>query len=327
MATVENGVVTAKKEGTATITVTTVDGNKTATCNVTVEKETEPIIAKVTYDKTKLTDEDVTATITFNKENVTITNNDGKNTYIFKENGSFTFKYQDNEGNTGEAIAKVTWIDKTTVEVEYSTTEETEEKVIVTIKSEAKLKEIAGWNLSEDGHTLTKEYDKNTEETIYVENENGKVQEVKIKIDNIKENQEDNNNPDDDNNKPEENNPDDNNQENNKPEENNPDDNNQENNKPEENNPDNNNQDNNNKPEENNTDNNNSKDENIQDKNNIANQNTINTSNNNKNTSNENLATTLPKTGNTNFIIIGIVLVILIGAFNFVKLRKYKQIK
>ena len=211
MATVENGVVTAKKEGTATITVTTVDGNKTATCNVTVEKEAEPIIAKVTYDKTELTDEDVTATITFNKENVTITNNDGKNTYIFKENGSFTFKYQDNEGNTGEAIAKVTWIDKTTVEVEYSTTEETEEKVIVTIKSEAKLKEIAGWNLSEDGHTLTKEYDKNTEETIYVENENGKVQEVKIKIDNIKENQEDNNNPDDDNNKPEVNSPDSNN--------------------------------------------------------------------------------------------------------------------
>ena len=154
MATVENGLVTAKKAGTATITVTTVDGNKTATCNVTVEKEAEPIIAKVTYDKTELTDEDVTATITFNKENVTITNNDGKNTYIFKENGIFTFKYQDDEGNTGEAIAKVTWIDKTTVEVEYSTTEE---KVIVTIKSEAKLKEIAGWNLSEDGHTLTKE--------------------------------------------------------------------------------------------------------------------------------------------------------------------------
>ena len=199
MATVENGIVTAKKEGTATITVTTVDGNKTATCNVTVEKEIEPIVATIAYDKTELTDEDVTATITFNKEKVTITNNDGKNTYTFKENGMFTFKYQDNQGNTGEAVAKVTWIDKTTVEVEYSTTEETEEKVIVTIKSEAKLKEIAGWNLSEDGHTLTKEYNKNTEETIYVENENGKVQEVKIKIDNIKENEEENNNPEENN--------------------------------------------------------------------------------------------------------------------------------
>lgn len=38
VATVENGVVTAKKEGTAIITVTTEDENKQASCNVTVEK-------------------------------------------------------------------------------------------------------------------------------------------------------------------------------------------------------------------------------------------------------------------------------------------------
>ena len=37
VATVANGVVTGVSAGTATITVTTADGNKTATCNVTVE--------------------------------------------------------------------------------------------------------------------------------------------------------------------------------------------------------------------------------------------------------------------------------------------------
>lgn len=37
--TVNNGVVSAHHEGNATITVTTVDGNKTATCNVTVSKD------------------------------------------------------------------------------------------------------------------------------------------------------------------------------------------------------------------------------------------------------------------------------------------------
>jgi len=36
IATVENGIVTAKKKGTTTITVTTVDGSKTATCAVSV---------------------------------------------------------------------------------------------------------------------------------------------------------------------------------------------------------------------------------------------------------------------------------------------------
>ena len=37
VATVSNGKVTALKAGTATITVTTDDGSKTATCQVTVE--------------------------------------------------------------------------------------------------------------------------------------------------------------------------------------------------------------------------------------------------------------------------------------------------
>lgn len=37
-----SGLVTAKAEGTATITVTTEDGNKTATCEVTVKKEETP---------------------------------------------------------------------------------------------------------------------------------------------------------------------------------------------------------------------------------------------------------------------------------------------
>ena len=51
VATVENGVVTAVKEGTATITVTTKDGGKTATCTVTVKAAPVPVTG-VTLDKT-----------------------------------------------------------------------------------------------------------------------------------------------------------------------------------------------------------------------------------------------------------------------------------
>ena len=51
VATVENGVVTAKAAGTATITVTTADGNKTATCAVTVTAATVPVTG-VTLNKT-----------------------------------------------------------------------------------------------------------------------------------------------------------------------------------------------------------------------------------------------------------------------------------
>ncbi|MDE6558183.1 MAG: Ig-like domain-containing protein [Clostridia bacterium] len=51
IATVSSGLVTAVAAGTATITVTTADGNKTATCQITVENNaTKPVVdAKITY--------------------------------------------------------------------------------------------------------------------------------------------------------------------------------------------------------------------------------------------------------------------------------------
>ena len=54
IATVAGGVVEGKKEGTATITVTTEDGNKTATCKVTVKKVEIPTIevTSVSLNKT-----------------------------------------------------------------------------------------------------------------------------------------------------------------------------------------------------------------------------------------------------------------------------------
>jgi len=45
VAVVENGIVTPKGNGTATITVTTVDGNKTATCKVTVKTKITAVTA------------------------------------------------------------------------------------------------------------------------------------------------------------------------------------------------------------------------------------------------------------------------------------------
>ena len=53
--TVDNGLVTAVAEGTATITVTTADGGKTATCEVTVTQPAETPVTSVTLDKTSLT--------------------------------------------------------------------------------------------------------------------------------------------------------------------------------------------------------------------------------------------------------------------------------
>jgi len=68
--------------------------------------------ATIVYDKTDKTTENVTAMITFDKENVVIINNNGSNTYTFTENGEFTFEYQDKAGNIGTITTSVTWIEK-----------------------------------------------------------------------------------------------------------------------------------------------------------------------------------------------------------------------
>ena len=67
VATVNNGVVTALKAGTATITVTTEDGGKTATCQVTVNARIYNV-ESVSLDKTSITltegdSETLTATV------------------------------------------------------------------------------------------------------------------------------------------------------------------------------------------------------------------------------------------------------------------------
>ena len=51
VATVENGKVTAKAKGTAIITVTTQDGNKTATCTVQVSAEPSTAVSSVELNK------------------------------------------------------------------------------------------------------------------------------------------------------------------------------------------------------------------------------------------------------------------------------------
>ena len=93
-------------------------------------------IATISYDiENKLTNKDVTATITFNKENVQILNNDGNNTYKFELNGEFTFKFRDQVGNEGTATAEVEWIDKKVPvpTVTYSINDITNQDVTATV--------------------------------------------------------------------------------------------------------------------------------------------------------------------------------------------------
>lgn len=91
--------------------------------------------AEINYNIIKNTNKDVVAELVDENRPITITNNDGKTTYTFTENGEFTFEFVDRNGKKGTATAKVDWIDKVApnANVQFSTTETTNENVVATI--------------------------------------------------------------------------------------------------------------------------------------------------------------------------------------------------
>lgn len=68
--------------------------------------------AGVAYSTTEPTNGAVVARLVNSSRAITITNNGGSDTYVFKENGEFTFEFVDEYGYKGSAKAKVNWIDK-----------------------------------------------------------------------------------------------------------------------------------------------------------------------------------------------------------------------
>ncbi len=119
--------------------------------------------ANVAYDITSSTNKDVTARLVNLGEKIKITNNDGKDTYTFKENGEFIFEFVDEEtGFTGSTTAKVNWIDKKapTANISYDITSATNKNVTATLD-----------NISEDIYIL----DENGTKIYFVKTSNKKV--------------------------------------------------------------------------------------------------------------------------------------------------------
>lgn len=99
-----------------------------------VTKQQGPI-ADIVYDYHELTNGNVTAKLVNPNTEITIINNNGSDTYVFTENGSFTFEFEDQNGVKGTATATVTWIDKEppVVHVEYDIHSLTNQSVTATV--------------------------------------------------------------------------------------------------------------------------------------------------------------------------------------------------
>ena len=115
VATVSNGVVTGKSEGTATITATTEDGEYTAEAQITVKNDIEdtegPIISSVKGEKDsdgkykviiKVTDESGIEKILVNGTEITTKDDEGNYYFIPTQNGEYKIEAFDKVGNSTE---------------------------------------------------------------------------------------------------------------------------------------------------------------------------------------------------------------------------------
>jgi len=126
----------------------------------------EPLIAYMNYSPSTFTPYSVTATISFNKSGVTITNRSG-NEYVFDDNGAFLFRYHDELGNVGSINAYVNWIDKNipyVVQTIYEPETSTNTGVLVKLIISKEIQPITGRSLDVTETILTKFYTENTTE-------------------------------------------------------------------------------------------------------------------------------------------------------------------
>lgn len=112
-----------------------------------------PLETTVSYSPSNeiITKQNVTATISFNRTEVTIINNSGKNTYTFSENGEFTFEYIDEYGFEGATTVKVTNIDKTAPVITGVENERKYKEFVTPIIKDENLNAVT---LTKDGKTV-----------------------------------------------------------------------------------------------------------------------------------------------------------------------------
>ena len=153
---------------------------------------TRPLQVNIKNSITTPTNQNVTVTITANKEIQEVegwTLSTGKTilTKKYTENTEETVKIKDLAGNITTANVKIANIDKIApkAEVSYSTTDPVNGRVKVEISVNETIQVPEGWIYDEENNIIYKEYDANTEETTTITDLAGNETKVKIKVDNI----------------------------------------------------------------------------------------------------------------------------------------------
>ncbi len=130
----------------------------------TTKIDTTKPTASIYYSTKEPTSDYVIARLINPSTEITITNNGGNDTYVFKENGKFTFEFEDKNGNKGSETAEVTWIDRSSPDANVDYNLDAEKRLSIILSS-----------ISEDVYLL----DQNDNKVSYIEvNENKKVSKI-----------------------------------------------------------------------------------------------------------------------------------------------------
>ena len=171
IAAVEGGTVTAKAEGTATITVTTVDGGKTATCKVTVTPKTVPVSsiqvqgAASIYvgDTAKLTatitpDGASNKAVTWDSQNKDIATVDQQGNVKALKAGTATITAtaQDGSGISGSCVVTVQQADTTALKAKVTEAQALLDKTEVSAQNGTDIPPMKNWVVQKQKDDLQK---------------------------------------------------------------------------------------------------------------------------------------------------------------------------
>ena len=171
IAAVEGGTVTAKAEGTATITVTTIDGGKIATCKVTVTPKTVPVSgiqvqgAASIYvgDTTKLTatitpDGASNKAVTWDSQNKGIATVDQQGNVKALKAGTATITAtaQDGSGISGSCVVTVQQADTTALKAKVTEAQALLDKTEVSAQNGTDIPPMKNWVVQKQKDDLQK---------------------------------------------------------------------------------------------------------------------------------------------------------------------------
>ncbi len=173
-----NGIYEFTENGEYEIDIFDKAGNKTI-LKVTVDWLVKDALkSDVVFD---ITDGTVKATLKFNRSDVTILNNEGKNYYLFSDNGEFTFQYQDGSGEYYEKTVYVDWLeDETSIpsfNVEYDNTITNKDSSVLLNYDKSK------YTLLNNNGSETLVFTQNGEYMFELADEDGRVFGVKVVVD------------------------------------------------------------------------------------------------------------------------------------------------